>query len=202
MRRIFTNDALSDSIYSLKMVSHFLAKVWEESQSWKWVIIALHNSLQGFMACAIRGSDGVAAIKDRTRDRRHIKGYLKLTETKLPKLLDFMDLYERIKDPEVMCRMCGSKEFQASDSHDRLVDLLNEVRNELTHYFPNLHMMSDVADWLPMIRGSAEIIEFLCFQSDNFFMPANDDRLRPVREVLEEIRKQVDLIQAEMDKAI
>ena len=70
MRPIFTTDALSDAVYSLEMVDHFLSRVWDESESWKWVIIALHNSLQGFMACAIRGSDAVATIRDRTKDRK------------------------------------------------------------------------------------------------------------------------------------
>lgn len=200
MDKAFSTDALTDSIYSLRMADQCLSQVSEESLNWKWAIIALHNSLQGFMALAIRGSDAVAAIKDRTNNQKHIRNYLSRNSSKAPHLLDFMDLYERIKNPRYMCRLYGSKEFQASEIHDEEVAFLNFTRNELTHYFPNVFMVIEVAAWLPMMRISVEIIEFLSFESRNVLFPDDEENRLKIKLILGKIRDQIDRIHEDLNE--
>ena len=52
-------DEQRDAVFSLQLVSELLEKTEANPQYWKWVIIALHSSLQGFMVLALKGSDGL-----------------------------------------------------------------------------------------------------------------------------------------------
>lgn len=49
--RLDTDEAL-EAVLSLEMVRDQLLKVEQNLHYWKWVIIALHNALQGYMVLA------------------------------------------------------------------------------------------------------------------------------------------------------
>ena len=58
-----TNEA-EESVSSLEMVVQSLSNVESDWYQWKWAILALHSSLQGFMVMALRGSNGLNCLKD------------------------------------------------------------------------------------------------------------------------------------------
>jgi hypothetical protein len=57
-------DEQRDAVFSLKIMSELLKKTEENPQYWKWVMIALHSSLQGFMVLVLKGSDNLAIMED------------------------------------------------------------------------------------------------------------------------------------------
>lgn len=201
MDLFFRNDAMSDAIFSLRIVNDLLNRVSENSSFWKWVIIALHNSLQGFMAFAVCSTDGSTAIQDRTKDKRRVRAYMKDSETKIPKLWTFCELYERIQLDTFMCRLGGSKQFEPSKEVTESVCLLNDTRNELIHYFPNLRMSRAVHNWPPMINHCIDIIDFLCFESGTILWYENPQE-QEVAKLIHDIRELTDRIEQELRQTL
>jgi hypothetical protein len=62
-----TTDTLSDAVFSLRMTAECLDKVLDDPHYWKWVIIALHNALQGFMVNALRLTDDSSVAVTRSK---------------------------------------------------------------------------------------------------------------------------------------
>lgn len=57
-------DETLEAVSSLEMVANTLKNVENDWYQWKWAILALHNSLQGFMVLALRGSNGLNCLRD------------------------------------------------------------------------------------------------------------------------------------------
>jgi hypothetical protein len=63
MHRFFLTHAVKVALFSFEMTNHHLVEVQEYLLHLKWVILALHNSLQVFIATAICGTNFTAAIE-------------------------------------------------------------------------------------------------------------------------------------------
>ena len=57
-------DELKEAIKGLEMVERLLPDLLKDPYIWNWVIIALHVSLQGFMVAALKGSSGLAVLRE------------------------------------------------------------------------------------------------------------------------------------------
>jgi hypothetical protein len=189
-------DEQRDAVFSLQMVSELLKKTEEDLQYWKWVIIALHSALQGFMVLALKGSDGLGVIqegniegnginpncgsqaarkkkKSRSRwgTRREWTLFLWDWDTnpqpKPPKLMSFLDLYDAIQSPDCMHRFVNTRVFEASESQTESVGILNDqLRNEFIHFLPKTNMIP-IINLLLVVSDCIEIISFLAFDSNN-----------------------------------
>lgn len=195
----FRTHALDDAVFSLAMASELLEKTASDPMCWKWVIIVMHNTAQSFMAYALAGSDGVGVIKDYTEDQRRVRQYRERQINKLPHIMNFSDLYQRIKDPGYMCRLWRAEAFSATKDIDDAIEWLTEERNKLMHYFPNLFLSIYVPDLLHAIRACADVIEFLCFRSGNvLWWPVDTPLQQKTRETLSTIHQRLTLIESEL----
>ena len=52
----FTTDEYAEATTALEEVVVHLRAVASDTHQWKWVVIALHSALQGFLVLALRGS--------------------------------------------------------------------------------------------------------------------------------------------------
>jgi hypothetical protein len=59
-----STDESVEAVLSLEMVSETLPKVLDNIHYWKWVLIALHNALQGYIVLALKGSGGLNILKE------------------------------------------------------------------------------------------------------------------------------------------
>jgi len=195
----FDTNELEDAVFSLHMAAECLAKVRDDPHYWKWVIIALHSSLQGFMVSALCQGNDFPVIqsarpkifecpnclqKTKLPDHREwgsLEEWLDWHKDhsrpvpRSPKLLSFKDLYERIKDPAYMERLCGSKAFRPSGTQGASVKrLITEMRNTFIHFTPKF-LFSTGLDYLPVVRDVTEVASFLVFESGNitWFGPDN-----------------------------
>jgi hypothetical protein len=57
-------DEQVEATASLETAGESAARVAIDVYQWRWVVLALHNALQGFMVIALRGSDGLAVLPD------------------------------------------------------------------------------------------------------------------------------------------
>jgi hypothetical protein len=61
-------DETEEALSALEMAANSAKSLTNDLYYWKWVIIALHNSLQGFMVLALRRGNGLLPLKDNIAD--------------------------------------------------------------------------------------------------------------------------------------
>ena len=122
---VSTNE-LNEAIKALEMVRDLLAKVTKDEYYWKWVIIVLHNCLQNFMVCVLKGTNGLTPLRN---GKEWLKAYRNGFKNGYPKNYPFLHyfpkLYEKIKSEE-MLRFTNSRKFCPQGQQDWSVDKLNE----------------------------------------------------------------------------
>jgi len=149
---------------SLKMANSFLANAEDDKYHWKWMLVALHNSLQGFMACSLRGGDGLAAMKDRVAQK-----WLEAKQSGQPlpreELDTFLNLYRKIKSDRMLFS-AQSRYFIPRGQQDYSVRKLNRLRNHFVHFTPK--SWSVEINYLPRVsQDCIRVIKFLVFSSGN-----------------------------------
>jgi len=198
-------DEQKDALCSLQLVSEQLPKVLDNPLNWKWVIIALHNALQGFMVLALKGSDSLNVLsKDSCVE--WLAAYDN-PDSSLPRLKidDFMRLYKKIKmgrgtyDKEIlkesavprkqsdlMLMYSGSVPFKPIGTQSDSVKLLHHLRNDFMHFLPKGWSI-DLSGLPKMVNDCVDIIEFLAFECHNVVWNSADLQTE-IRQLLDKIR--------------
>jgi hypothetical protein len=214
--RYFATNELKDAVFSLKIVNEMLSKVREDSDYWKWVFIALHNSLQGFMVtslcpvndfavmqptpeprkCSIAGE---CCVKQRRPwgSREEWEAFLRGESKTRPqpfRLLGFMDLYNQIKDQKHM-RHFYYQAFVPTDTQTDSVRRLNkELRNNFVHFRPK--MMCRPTEIFPRIaRDVVDVISFLAVDSGNVRWGFQDQLCEEASRLIKDILRRLDEIE-------
>ena len=159
-------DEEQEAVFWLQQVLEQLMAVRTDLYKWKWVILALHGSVQGFMTLALRSTDSRHVL-----DRKSEKAWVAWTEdpsTDSPedfRLDRFLALYEKVKS-ERMLQWHDSVVFMPGQTHDFSMKTLNALRNELIHFVPAGYSLE--VSGLPQItRDCIDLIRFLGFSSGN-----------------------------------
>jgi len=165
-----------DAICSLDLLADQLPKVISIPYHWKWVILSLHNALQGFMVLSLRGTNNLNVLTKKSAEdwnNGYEKGELSNTP---PKLDAFLGLYDKIKS-DSMNLFGDSRSFVPNPTQDKSVQSLNAFRNDFIHYVPALALI-DMRFWARIVVDVVPIIEFLAFESNNIFFQREDTRER------------------------
>jgi len=186
-------DELNEAIKALELVQELLPRVVNDSYYWKWVIVALHNSLQGFMVCALQGSSKLNVLPDGVA-AKWLEAYRGGSDEIPKQILDtFPNLYKKIKS-ERMIMYTESKKFVAKGQQDLHVRKLNRLRNQFIHYTP-LGWSLEVSDLPAITRDCVEVIKFLALESWNILYREEQTRqdvehlINMVQQSIEEIQK-------------
>lgn len=157
-------DEHEEAVSALEMVAESSAMVLEDCYRWKWVLIATHNALQGFMVLALRQGNGLKALKDHIA-AKWLKAYREGGEYPNEQLDTFLNLYKKVKSDQMIC-FVHSKSFVANHEHDKAVKKLNSLHNEFIHFVPKGWSLELVG--LPTIcLACLEVADFLGWQSGN-----------------------------------
>ena len=62
MKNWLRTDEAVEAVISLEMLCEQLPRVIDDPHYWRWVIIALHSGLQGFMVLALKGTNGFSVL--------------------------------------------------------------------------------------------------------------------------------------------
>ena len=158
-------DERLDAVASLEILAELLPRTLSIPHLWKWVLLSLHNALQGFMVLALQGTNALAVLTEETA-RAWMEAYEADTvPTKRPRLDKFMALYDKIKS-DAMLTLAHSRIFVPSTEQDGNVERLNSDRNSFVHYVPALSLM-DARVWTKITLDVVPIIEFLALESNN-----------------------------------
>jgi len=123
-----------DAVSSLEAAHEFSAQAASDERFWKWLLIAVHSSVQGFMALALERGNSLLVMRDDVLSK-----WQKAHEAGTPypdeKMDFFLSLYEKVKS-DAVCGYVGSKPFVPGASHNDSMRKLNEIRNNFIHFFP------------------------------------------------------------------
>ena len=166
-----------DALCSLELLAEHLPRVVTVPYHWKWVILSLHNSLQGFMVLSLQGTNALQVLSKKSAadwDEGYATDQIPSEALKLDA---FPGLYEKIKSDAMRLR-ANSRPFAPSPSQDASVQRLNAHRNAFVHYLPAMSLL-DMRVWARIILDVIPIIEFLAFDSGNvsFHEQATADRI-------------------------
>ena len=164
-QKYLETDELNEAVRDLEQVGRFLEMISSEIYYWKWVILALHSSLQGFMVAALKGSAGLNVLTKKSAEE-WLKAHRAGSRTYPPQKLDsFPNLYKKIKT-EMMVMYHGSQKFIATKEQDWSVKKLGSLRNNYIHFQPMLWLISRKG--LPDItKDCLSVIKFLALDSGN-----------------------------------
>jgi hypothetical protein len=124
-------DERLDTEGSLRKAAETIAFVREDPSEWKWILIAVHSAVQGSFVLALDRGNGLLTLKS-----KHAAAWLKAyrSDEKFTGRLDldyFGELYRKVKGHALSK---GSTRFEATESHDKAVEHLNELRNGFIHF--------------------------------------------------------------------
>lgn len=183
-------DELNEGVRALELAADMLPKVSADVYYWKWVIVAVHDALQCFMVCALKGSAGLDVLRDDVAEK-WLEAYRSRSEEFPKEFLDyFLNLYEKIKGPR-MLKFVEGKQFVPHGQQDWSVKKLHSLRNDFLHFKPMQWSLN--VNGLPQIVDDCiAIIEFLAFESGNILYTEDD--------VQSNTRKSIDRVRNETGK--
>jgi len=127
-------DEREEAVRSLEFARSQAALLSDDPYAWKWILISLHNAVQGFMVLALRNGNGLLALRDHIA-AKWLKVYREGGEYPVEKLDDFLSLYEKVKKPSNFHRVSAAC-FAGSEARDLSMKRLNDIRNEFIHFTP------------------------------------------------------------------
>lgn len=157
-------DEHEEAVSALEMVAELSALVLDDCYRWKWVIIAIHNALQGFMVLALRQGNGLKALKDKIA-AQWLKAFREDGEYPREELDTFLNLYKKVKSDQMIC-FGHSQIFKAKNNHDESVKQLNRFRNEFIHFVPKCCSL-ELAGLPDTCLDCLEVVRFLGWESGN-----------------------------------
>jgi hypothetical protein len=195
MDKWFRTNGHLEAMNSLEMVCDQLPKVVDDVHVWKWVIIALHNALQGYMVLALKGSDSLNVYTEKTK-KKWLDAYrLENGDLPDPYMDNFSSLYAKIQDPKLMERWVTSQTFKPEGTQTASIEMLIEIRNNFIHFLPKISSLE--TSGLPHVtKDCIDVIDFLTFKSGNIFGCEENLEVR-TRELINKIRLQLNTVREE-----
>lgn len=160
-------DEEAEAAEALCMASRLADELDRDLSIWRWVIIALHSSLQGFMVLSLRHGNGLLALSDRSYAE-----WMEAYENEGPypkkeKLDSYLGLYKKIKS-EKIGQVGGNERFEPKGTEGRSIKKLDAIRNDFIHFTPKGWALE--VDGLPSICNDClRLIQFLGWETENIY---------------------------------
>jgi hypothetical protein len=123
-----------EAVRSLEFAQTQARLILSDPYHWKWVLISLHNAVQGLMVLALWNGNGLLSLRDKDAEK-WLEAYRNDAPYPSSKLDNFMNLYKKTKDKSNFATM-GSEAFRADSSHNTSMKRLNDFRNDFIHFTP------------------------------------------------------------------
>jgi hypothetical protein len=200
-----TTNERKEAVDAIEMTARFLEEVEANPDRWKWAIIALHNAVQAFMVLALKGTWSVTVL-NRAQQTRKLRAQRELyraleagddaaaaraNEVMLfgdSDLAAFIELYDRIKDPDgIMLQYVHSEVFVPRAKDDRCIRDLVRTRDEFSNFVPMTRGFL-LTQFPAITETGLHVISFLVNESNNitWFPGIDEDDYEPrVHDALE-----------------
>lgn len=183
-------DEREEAVRSLEWAEAQSRSIAEDPYQWKWVLVALHNAVQGFMVLSLWNGNGLLALRDKVA-AKWLDAHRNGGEYPVEKLDEFLNLYKKVKDKDNF-HFIGAGPFIPGATHDDSFIRLNSLRNEFTHFTPK--------GWSLELRGlpsicldTIDLIEFFGWNSTAILwhkqtlVPRGKRALKKIRTTMREL---------------
>jgi hypothetical protein len=156
-----------DVLASTDLLAIVAPKLRKQPSNWKWVILAVHNGLQGALVCAIKDTSGTSML-DKTSATKMLN-YLETLEGDIPqeKLADFLTLLKRYRKKYPYPGL-------TNEQLKHILKLHKHFRNNFAHYVPT--GWSIEISMLPAIIESALLLIEEALQQKQVLLSGNMKR--------------------------
>jgi hypothetical protein len=151
-----------DAVTSLESAQDFCARVTVDELRWKWILMAVHSAVQGFMALALEQGNALLVMRDRVAEK-WLEAHTRGAQYPAEQMDFFLNLYEKVKT-DVVARYADSKKFVPGASHDASMKQLNELRNGFVHFMPKVWAI-EVAGLPAICLDCLDLVRFLAWES-------------------------------------
>jgi len=151
-------DEKESAIDSLVMATKFLKSVNSDVYHWKWVTIALHNALYGFMVCALNKAnpDNVCRYDKKNKKYTHW-------------LISFETALKRVQSSNHITGYVGAKPIRLTNEQAQSIKVLTKLlRNNFEHFVP-MGWSIEISGMPGIIHSIAEIIDDVAFETGTAF---------------------------------
>jgi hypothetical protein len=208
MNAWLSTDEYLEAVLSLGMVPDSLPKILDNIYYWKWVIIALHMALQGYMVLALKGTNSFSVLEKKCRDEWEAAWERDDDSFPVLRLDNFLSLYKKIKagrktydeqaktgiriyrkPKDLMLMYMHSQPFKPRGTQTKSLKMLNALRNDYIHFRPKGWLLG--VHGLPrMVDDCVDIIDFLTFECGNVLW--HDESLKTkTRDLIIQIRSHI-----------
>lgn len=160
---------------ALEAVAEWSERVEKDIGYWRWVILALHNTVQGSMVLALRGSDGLRPLRDDIADK-WLTAYREGGQFPVEKLDSFLNLYKKVQS-DTMLFFFHSKKVIPSPTLGRSMKRLNTLRNDFVHFLPKTWSL-EVSGLPKICLDCLALAEFLFWECGNIIWHKEAQRER------------------------
>jgi hypothetical protein len=177
-----TNE-IEEFICGLEHCAKLVITIDDNVMHWKWLILALHNTLQGVCTCALRGEDTAGISMLTESSAKAVWHWLDIESRKDPnspmpeeKLAGMIELYKRVQKIEYL------KEPHRLPTHDQMnkdIRKLNELRNEFSHFVPKGFSLK-LSGMPRIIRHCCDAIEHLSVIHPTFWHHLKEAHLKRI----------------------
>ena len=184
-------DEREDAINALEHAAASAETLEADPANWKWLIVSLHNALQGTLVCTLSGTAGVGALDEKSMKK--VMEWFEISrddpDAPMPRerMADPISLFERAMIPDFMSEFGGSP-LKVTQEQQGDVKLLNQLRRKFAHLLP-VGWSIESAGLPRIVLNVTAIIETLLLSH-----PANTFRLEQkqtarVREAVGKLRE-------------
>ncbi len=147
------------------MSARFAEEAATDIRMWRWVIIALHNAVQGFMVLSLRHGNGLAALTEESAAAWLAAYEANATTYPEEKLDSYLCLYKKIKSTKYGT-IGGNQKFVPRGSQGRSVRKLNRIRNDFIHFTPKGWSL-ELAGLPRICLDALALLSFLGWETSN-----------------------------------
>ena len=182
-------DEVTEFMDNLEHVAFLMQYVDDDRAKWKWIILALHNALEGLFVCQLRGNDtiGDTVLDDKSAAALLEKVHARSDEVPWPKfekLATMTELFRRAKSPKILP---PENLLSSSKNREHSIKRVNALRNEFDHFVPKGWSLE--ISGLPAVMGECcDIIEELAINRPTLHFRVHKHRLRII-ELLTSVRE-------------
>ena len=160
-------DEETEAADALCMAAQLAKDLEHKPNLWRWLIIALHNAVQGFMVLSLRHGNGLAALSEQSFTEwmeAHEKGGPYPAKEKLD---SYLNLYKKVKSKDYG-QIGGNRRFVPKGTQGKSIKRLDTLRNEFIHFTPKGWSLE--LDGLPGIcLDCIGLVRFLGWETSNIF---------------------------------
>lgn len=158
-----------DAVRSLEWCAEIAKTVRADPHSWKWLLLSLHNAVQGYMVVALEKGNGLLALRPRVAEK-WLAAFRGDGPYPVEKLDDFLPLYKKIKTAA-----CFRQPFPATALHDQHLGKLHELRCQFIHFTP-CGWSIELAGLPNIVSAATDIADWCVNDSDTLWYKASHGR--------------------------